>query len=525
MTGKAIATPAAPTFLNTPEATVQELSWWMPFFLFLGGWITYLFRSSNTGFEIGAVIGALVVCRSVYLLVFKCQDVRFTWVTSCGLLLGYALGTFNTAAQLAKKHQTVAEHFFRLQDDLSFALSLVLWASAVLFLAGGVVEKPIQLNFAKLLKFDGTYLALAFLLYILALATHQIGYMGSSVSEEGHVTILATIAGMTGPTLPALTVVFRRKSKLLSRAVLFWGLLISEMAMLVPSGRRALIYSLLLVVFAFTLSGDRWKSALWKKALIIGICVAGLYGGNVMFYAMRHEAEVGRAAGRIGAPNIKLGELVSNAIRFLREGRDASFDEEVATNLQDRTFVLRYFSDLVTQSWTHTPVHGRVALFSVSMATPSAIYGLFGNKDKVIALGMEETVANPDFGLVATDEANSLLTGGLCDWGIPGLFIYPLGVALLINFVIRVGLGRAPELMRLIAVMLMVETLFQTELAVTGIVVLLRNLALLLLFWIPIYAAARFFLKSPNRVPRERPGRRAVPEVILVRYEAIPRSR
>jgi hypothetical protein len=81
------------------------------------------------------------------------------------------------------------------------------------------------------------------------------------------------------------------------------------------------------------------------------------------------------------------------------------------------------------------------------MTMPSAIVSIFGSKEKIIAVGMEENLANPAFGLKAQDEANSYLTGGLSDFGIPGLFLYPVLLALGLNFLVRVGMSRASEVM------------------------------------------------------------------------------
>ena len=530
MTAQALATNAPEMRASAPQqftsaATIQELGWWMPLFLFIAGWITFLFRNSNVAFEIAMVIGTVVVLRSIYLLVVECRDVRFTWVTSCGLLLGYALGSLNTALQLNKTHETIAAHFFRPQDDLSYAMSLVLWVSATLFLAGAIVETPIRLNRAKLIKSDISYAYLGILIYVGALLTGQIGYMGASVSDEGHVTILGTISGMIGPTLPAITALLRNKSKLLRKSLPFWSVLVLEMALLVPLGRRVIIYSLLCVIFAFTLIGSRWTIALWKKALVLLICMFGLYCVNVVFFAMRYSAEISGNAGKMGARDMSLGDMVTAALKFIREGRDESFDQEMANNLRDRTFVLRYFSELIAQSHTHTPLHGGLVLFSVEMATPSAIFSLFGSKDSVIALGMEEMVANPSFGLVAQDEANSLLTSGVSDWGVWGAFLYPVAIALLMNFFVRVGMSRVSELMRFVVMMMFLWTLFQTELAVTGVIVGLRNMVILCLGWAPVNLAMRFLMKSPNRVPNELDGRRPPRGAVLVRYEAVPRAR
>jgi hypothetical protein len=513
-------------YLFSPEVTspaiVQELGWGMPLLLFLAGWFTYLFRT-NTGFEIGAAVGSIVVCRSVYLLVVKCQDLRFTWVASCGLLLGYALGSLNTALQLAKTHQTIAEHFYRPQDDLSTAISLVLWISAALFLVGFIVERPIRLDRTKLLNTDVIYVYIGVLIYLGALATGQIGYMGAAVSDDRHVTVAGTMAGIIGPTLPAITVLLRNKSNLLRRTLPFRLLLLVEIACLLPSGRRAIIYSLFCLVFAFTLVGDRWRSPLWKKAMVVSACLAGLYCVNMLYYAMRYSAEQSGAAKRMGAPDMPLGELVTSAVKFIKDGRNASFDEDMAANLRDRTFVLPYFSDLVVQSRTHPGLHGQIVLFGLGMATPSAIYSLAGDKDEILALGMEEMVANPQLGLPAKDEANSLLTGGISDFGIPGAFVYPIVLCLLMNFTVRVVLGRVPELIKFLALLMSLWMLFQTEMAVTGLIVTARNLAILMLGWIPVAIVTRFFLKTSHRVPDPLPGKRPA-IVTLVRYEAVPKS-
>jgi hypothetical protein len=516
-------------YLFSPEGTspaiVQELGWWMPLFLFLAGWVTYLFRT-NTGFIIGTAIGTVIVCRSIYLLVSKCQDLRFSWITGCGLLLGYALGSLNTALQLAKSHQTIAEHFSRLQDDLSIALSLVFWISATLFLVGFLLERPIRLNRTKLLDTDVIYVYIGVLIYLGALATGQIGYMGAAVSDDRHVTVVGTLAAIIGPTLPAITVLLRNKSKLLRRTLPFRLLLLVEIACLLPSGRRAIIYSLFCVVFAFTLVGDRWRSPIWKKILVVSTCLAGLYCVNMLYYAMRYSAEQSGAAKRMGAPDMPLSELVASAVKFIKDGRNSSFDEDMAANLQDRTFVLPYLSDLIAQSRTRPGLHGQIVLFGLGMATPTAIYSLYGDKDKVLALGMEEMVANPHFGLPAKDEANSLLTGGISDFGILGAFVYPIVLALLMNFGVRVVLGRAPELIKFLGLLMCLWMLFQTEMAVTGVIVGTRNLAIVMLGWIPIAAVTRFFMKASNRVPDRLHGK-CPATVTLVRYEyeVVPKSR
>jgi hypothetical protein len=441
----------------------------------------------------------------------------------CNFLLGYGLGSLNTALQLIKKHETAAGHFFRPQEDFSIAFSLVLWVSATLFLTGGILEKPIRLDPSKLTKVDIGYLYIVVLLYFGALATHQIGYLGASVSEEGHVGIVGAVAGMVGQTIPAMTVLLRKQTRLLRNNFVFWSVLVVEVAALLPSGRRMIIYAALTAVFALALTGFTWKASLWKKALVLGVCAVGFYSANLLFYAMRHVADPTMDAHHVGQVDIKLSDLVSSAWTYLREGRDSSFDEEVATNLRDRTFVLKYFSDLVGQSWTHQPLHGEVLAFAAGMTTPSAVVAaLGGSKQKIIGLGMEENVANPAFGLKAQDEANSYLTVGVSDFGIPGVFIYPVLLVLALNFLVRVGLSRAPEVMRGLVVLMYIFALFQTEYGLTTIFVFTRDTFMLVIAWIPISKVLAFFMQSNGRPKAQPLAVSGSPTITLVRYEAVP---
>jgi hypothetical protein len=514
------AQPAVPQF--TSETTVHEMTWWIPLFLFLTGWLTYFFRESNTAFFIGTACSTVAVARAVYLQLFRCKDFRFTWMIGCGQLLGYGLGSFNTAFGLLKQHETVASHFFRPQDDLSTAFTIVMWACAVLFLVGGILEKPVRLNLPRLMRSDISYVYLALMVYVLALATHQSGYMGTSVSDAGHVTVLGTIAGLVSGTIPAMTILLRKQSRLLSRAPIFWGLLLIEMVSLLPSGRRMIIYAMLTVLWSFSLTGAAWKTPLSKKALILVVCGAGFYGANVVFYSMRHVVNVSGAGKRMGAPDLSLSEIVSGAVKYIKQGRDSEFDEAMATNLRDRTFVLCYFSDLLAGAKTHEPLHGGILKFAVQMATPSSIYSLFGSKDEVIGLGMEENVANPVFGLKAQDEANSYLTGGVSDFGIYGVFLYPVALAFLINLCVRFGMGHAPEVMRCLVLLMMISSLFQTEWAVTGMIVFIRNIAILVIVWIPLSTVIRFFMRTHRRVPQPLHRRSAFAGATLVRYQTAP---
>ncbi len=236
-----------------------------------------------------------------------------------------------------------------------------------------------------------------------------------------------------------------------------------------------------------------------QKVAVLSLVLAGLYCANVLFYAMRHAAIQAGAASRMGAPDLDLTEMTSRAVDFIKNGRDAEFDQQLADNLRDRTFVLIYLAELISGAQTHEPLHGEDLALCFKIAIPSALYP---NKDAVLAIGMEENLANPRFGLtIGVDEANSMLTTGVSDWGVLGCFLYPVLICLTVSFAARVLLSRSSEVVRCLVVFTFVFILFQTEMTVTDMFVQCRNLILVVLGWVPMNYALRYLTQIGRRKP------------------------
>jgi len=211
---------------------------------------------------------------------------------------------------------------------------------------------------------------------------------------------------------------------------------------------------------------------------IIGIA-AVLYSGNIFFYAMRVSAW------RVGNARVGLSALSERAVDLMQNGRGRQFDFEITRNLQDRTFVLRYISDLLAASWTHEPLWGRDAIFCLESAIPSVIHP---DKDRVRAIGMEENLANPNFGLFAEDESNSILTTGVSDFGIAGAFVYPILLVSLMSAFARRLIRNLPERVSVLVVLAVLNIMWQTEMSSSAYFILCRNLIILS---IPLAAMSR----------------------------------
>jgi hypothetical protein len=439
-----------------------------PAFLLIAAVIAGAFQS-NAGFICASGIGSAVGVSVAALFIFRLRQIRLSWILGDGLLLGYSLGTFNTCVQLALAGTTASVQFSRTQEQLSIALTATLLGSAFLFVAGGVLEKPIHLDPERLMRSDLRFVWLGLIIVAAAFATGGIGYMGTVADDQHRVSTLGEIAGFLGTALPAMTVFLFPKCRNGFSRIACWILIAASLVALIPQGRRALLYSVLLAFVAYGLSARKRRS-IWKSLLLIAVAVPFLYVGNVVFYALRVAAWQG------GPTHVGLGELTGEASSILRGGHDANFDRQVDDNLRDRTFVLRYFSDLLDASWTHTPLYGADLLFSIKLATPAILYP---NKEDVRQIGMEEMFVNPEFGLYPVDEANSIFTTGVSDFGALGVFIYPIGLALLMNWFLRTLVRYVPEIVKVIAVIAVLDVFWQTEVSFGLYLVLARDLVIM----------------------------------------------
>jgi len=416
-----------------------------------------------------AAAGSAVAFAAIYIFIYRMKQFRISWILADGLLLGYSVGTLNTGVRLALEGSTAAIQFARPQEQLSMALAASLLVSAVLFFVGSAAEKPIRIDTLSVRRSDLRFVWLGLAVELAAFATGGIGYMGTVADARNHVTMLGEIAGVWGPALPAVTVFFfPRCPRGLSRAAC-WLLLAAALLCLVPQGRRVLLYAVLLTFFASGVSTGGRLSIRKHLPLIIAAAPL-LYVGNIVFYAMRVSSW------QAGSARLSVTELSARAAGILRVGKDAAFDQKVEENLRDRTFVLSYLSDLLAASWTHEPLFGRDLLFSIRMAVPSIIYP---NKDSVRAIGMEENLVNPEFGLYAEDDANSILTTGVSDLGAVGIFLYPVALSLLIGAFTRTLARHLPQIVRAIVVFTVVGVIWRTEIGFSGYFILCRDLIIL----------------------------------------------
>jgi hypothetical protein len=446
-----------------------EIGRTLPLLLFITG-VFLVLIPTNTVFVAAAFLAGLISIRALYLLVFRPGNFRFTWLLGTGLLLGYGLGTFNSAGQLLASGATVAASIGRDDAALCVALAVCVWVSATLYFVGSLLEAPVKLDLSGLQSYDLIFLWAAMAIVAAAYLTGGIGYMGAEASDvTHHESPLGAFASLMSPVLPSLTVLLRNKSKLLKRSVAFWMVLGMEFAALFPQGRRVLIYSAVVLFVALTISGTRFKLASGKTILTLLLAVGTLYLGNKIFYAMRYErAHSGRRS------SIDLISNVQGAIEIVLSG-DSRYNAAVGKNLRERTLVLKYFSDILDASWHREPLWGRATIFDLRVAIPSV---LDPNKADILApYGMEETLVNPAFGLKPIDEANTILTTGLADFSLVGCFVYPFLVCALFSALYRFSTRWLPPPIVVVVFFAMTFLMLQADVTTANYVISCRNLA------------------------------------------------
>jgi len=180
--------------MNPPD--LMSLRWLktrIPFLLVLAAVCSFALRTNDVFIGVAAA-GSAAALGAAWLQIFRLREFRLSWILADGLLLGYAAGTFNSAARLSLAGIPVAEYFGRPQEDLSVALAAVLLVCALLFCYGGVT-KPFRLDTAKLRGSDFALVCFGALLVGAGMLTGSLGYQGVSATSEGRVSILGELAG------------------------------------------------------------------------------------------------------------------------------------------------------------------------------------------------------------------------------------------------------------------------------------------------------------------------------------------
>jgi hypothetical protein len=263
--------------------------------------------------------------------------------------------------------------------------------------------------------------------------------------------------------------------------------LLTLLAIVLPSGRRGMIFLLPVICIAGALlSGRQWhlnRHMSWGKKVFLGLAsIAILVFSSIFFYGLRE------ANWQMSEGTHSIGQLVEMAAATTFRSPGEIVDE-LGENTPDRAaFEVRYLSWLGRGGNTPSPLLGQDFLLGLEMAVPDKIYSVVGaNKDAARSIGTEEGLANEHFGLPDDDDANSILTGGIIDFGVAGVLAYPLLVCFLTRLVLRLASEVLNSEGQIVLILSAMSLYMSVEVEVGDYVMGLRNMAILAVVWGIVY--------------------------------------
>ena len=434
-----------------------------------------------------------------YLMMIGSYRVRLTWLMAAGLLLGYGGGTFNTMLSFGLTGYDPLAAIGHDRHWVAYAMMLVFLACAALLVVGHM-EAPL-FDEGKTLVLDWKmerFLWLAAIAVAIGFLHGDLGFGGASTEVgTGRLKALGGILSPVLSVIPPLVTIgilqsrgWRRARFSVLMALCFFGLL--------PLGRGNMFYVLVVCAFAaLRLSG--WKPPRisgGKKILAMVSFLVLMVVTNFVVMALRmasYEIQRDKSSEMVSG---SLSDMVPASIKILNTN-STGVSSELANNLRERTFVIGYLSLLAHGGNTPQPMWGSDAVFSVETVIPDLFYSIFGlNKDPVRNINSEEGLANEHFGLPVYDDANSILTAGIIDFGIAGVILYPIIICFFMRGFfqgVRIVFG---EEGRFLAILCLMSLFIGTEIELVTYIGSVRGVIFLLIPWALIHSLPDFLGSS-----------------------------
>jgi len=413
-------------------------------------------------------------------------------------MLAYAGGGLNTVLQIAFKpgRYGVSQYFGVQQDALAIALA-VACATAALLLAVSRLEKPLVPSATAFVAGQREALSLGLIMAIVAyaFASGQLGYKGIQLAGGSRsVSVVGSLAFTVNAAGAVFALYCCLKSETKSYKLFFGASFLLLLILLIPQGRRIFTYTLVLVLMAVNLASDKNSFGRSKVKLIVAavLGLALVYLTFQFFFALR-LATYSLGSASIGEA-VSLTELISKAYELLVAPSWAEeLEYKLSENILERTFILRYFAELIAGSFRGANgLGGEVLVHSFLVSVPS----LFLSDKSTLLSGESEQFILTHFSYTYVDSASTILTEGFADFLLIGSFIYCfVTVAVLYIFlnIVRKSAYYSLYIFILFGILL---SLFQAETSLAGVFASLRNWLLIFVCLKLIEWARSAFSKS-----------------------------
>lgn len=189
--------------------------------------------------------------------------------------------------------------------------------------------------------------------------------------------------------------------------------------------------------------------------------------------------------------NFSYLEQISIVTNLLLSGGLTEANAYLVDSNADRALLLDFLSLLVESTLIYPPLYGIEFIESLKIATPS-FTGLIKFEGDI------ENIAQNHFGLPQYDAANSLLTAGVSDFGILGLFLLPMFFATLYTLAISwvVRSKYFTEEVKILFVVSLIFNVINCENTVAGYISTLRDALLLSIIYSSAISIASVIRRS-----------------------------
>jgi hypothetical protein len=466
------------------DYSVQKI-WWASALLFMLSCVLLILQNdeafvacSFVGAGLGVVLTALIVTNK--------DAVRFAWIIAAALLIGNAGGVVTTWLNSSSFEEFAYAAKYRPQSLLAITLAVVYLCCAIAIVVGRF-ERPC-FDLAQLPDNAGRFavilVGVEVLVVLAAYINGDYGYGGVQVNEStGRISGFSAIADLgAAPAVGVCGYVLGRSKGMFER-VAFSMLGLIVLLSIVPSGRRPIVLALLVAAIGFSLSGGL------KRLSMIQIAVGALIFGTFAylttsyFYALRLSFwELGPGSSLFDQMSLAFDFLVSPALQ-------ERFSALLSENIRERTFAIGYLADLIEATWRTAPLYGDAFMFYIRIAIPAA---LDPSKSTILDYQQIENMAHPKLGLPVLDQANSVLTDGVTDFGLPGALIYLLGIVAMSEVTLRLMQRVPAPVTCLFAGLVLVHLGLEPEFTLSDYFVTIRNLTLMFV----LLGGAEYFIRS-----------------------------
>ena len=431
-----------------------------------------------------AVLSAVGIFLAIDLLLGR-RTMRLTWVLAVALMAGYGGGALNTFVSFLLSGSDPFQGIDVPVNYIAFGFVMVCMASAIL-LAVGFVESPLfgpgdQIQFSKQIE---RFVWVSALLVLPAMMHGDLGYEGAAV-QAGSRRVSAfgmLVSGLPFLSLPLVSVGLMQTKG--SHRLRLIALFIAQAILIFPQGRRVLFYSLLVSIYVVVNLAGRKIHV--RAGQVVGVLlIAALLGAasNYVFAATRLAMDETNAKVKGGTLNASLVDGIPKVLETIFYAPQ-SVMQYLSDTLRTRTFVIGYISLLGRGGNIPPPMLGQDALFAVQIGIPDIFYTLVGaDKTNIRKMEFEEFLINEHFGLPVYDDANSILTAGIADFGLIGIMAYPVLLCILYriflsscNLLFEPFVGTAWKLIAM-------NLYLQTEVGLDGYLSLFRSMLYFAVIW------------------------------------------